>query len=237
MNGKDKTNEQLSNEQAEMRQRISEFDKVEAEPTVLKELLQRAQMQLQKTIEDALRAMAKMVDTRNPCMAGHQERVANLAASIATEMGLSKQQVTGTLMAASVHDVGHMAVPIEILLKPSGLSEAEMDVIKTHPQVGYDILKTIELAWLVALVVLQHHERMDGSGYPQGLSRKDILLEARILGVADVVGAMVSPRLYRPACDISDALAEILGNSGILYDRGVVNSCVRIIHNHKVKLE
>ncbi|MBW2040250.1 MAG: PAS domain S-box protein, partial [Deltaproteobacteria bacterium] len=163
------------------------------------EALQQGFEKLQSTIKDTIQAMASIVEMRNPFMAGHQERVANLAFAIAIEMGLSQEQTTGTLLAALVHDIGEISIPVEILIKPSKMSEAELTLIKTHPQVGYDILKTIEFPWPIAEIVLQHHERMDGSGYPLGLLGEEILLEARVIGVADVVEAMSSERPHRVA--------------------------------------
>jgi HD-GYP domain-containing protein (c-di-GMP phosphodiesterase class II) len=127
-----------------------------------------------------------------------------------------------------LHDIGKVAVPAEILSKPGKLSEVEFNLIKAHPQAGYDILKDIEFPWPIALAVLQHHERMDGSGYPQGLTGPDIILEARILAVADVVEAIASHRPYRPALGIDMALDEIVRNQGTLYDPGVVDACARV---------
>ncbi|MDO9515561.1 MAG: HD domain-containing phosphohydrolase, partial [Syntrophales bacterium] len=151
------------------------------------------------------------------------------SSTIAKEMGLSEEQVEGVRMAGIIHDLGKISIPADILSKPGNLSKLEFDLITSHPRVGYDILKTIEFPWPVAQIVLQHHERMDGSGYPQGLSGNDILLEARVLGVADVVEAMVSHRPYRSALDVDKALEEISNNGGsVLYDAEVVDACLRL---------
>ncbi|HID87880.1 MAG TPA: HD-GYP domain-containing protein [Anaerolineae bacterium] len=148
--------------------------------------------------------------------------------SIAREMGLPEEQFEGIRIAGLIHDIGKINVPAEILSKPGPLSELEFGLIQAHPQVGHDILKTIEFPWPVAQIVLQHHERMDGSGYPQGLSDDNILLEARILGVADVVEAMASHRPYRPPRGLDKALEEISRNRGILYDPEVVDACLKL---------
>jgi len=159
---------------------------------------------------------------------GHQQRVADLARSIATEMGLSADRQDFIRTASSIHDIGKIAVPAEILSKPTKLTDLEFGLIKTHSQSGYDILKDIEFPWPVADVVLQHHERMDGSGYPHGLKGENISLEARILAVADVVEAITSHRPYRPALGIDVALEEISRNRGILYDADVVDACLKL---------
>ena len=140
-------------------------------------------------------------------------------------------------MAGTLHDIGKMYVPGEILTKPGRLTEIEFNMIKTHPKAGYDILKTIEFPWPIALIVLQHHERIDGSGYPSGLPAKDILLEARILGVADVVEAMASHRPYRPALGMDKALAEISQKRGSLYDPEVVDACLKLLVEKRFKFK
>ena len=157
----------------------------------------------------------------------------NLACAIAREMGLSKEQIEAIRIAGIIHDVGKIRVPAEILSWPGRLSDIDFNVIKTHPQVGYDIIKKIELPSSVAQIMLQHHERLDGSGYPGGLKAKDILLEAKILAVADVVEAMASHRPYRAALGIDKALEEISRNKGILYDKNVVDACCRILSKKK----
>ncbi|TAK29843.1 MAG: PAS domain S-box protein [Chloroflexota bacterium] len=184
---------------------------------------------LQQTLEDSVRTMARMVEMRDPYTAGHQERVAVLAYAIAKEMGLPDEQIRVIRLAAAVHDLGKVSVPSEILSKPGRLDETEFGLVKNHPTAGREILETIRFPWPIATIVLQHHERMNGSGYPTGLNGKDILLGARILAVADVVDAMSSHRPYRPALGIDAALKEVTRNKGVLYDVDVVDAFVRIL--------
>ena len=183
---------------------------------------------LQKTIEGTINIMAKIVETRDPYTAGHQQRVSKLATSIAQEMVLSQDKIKGIRIAALIHDVGKISIPAEILTKPSKLNKMEFDLIKSHPKIGYDILRKVDFPWSLAEFILQHHERLDGSGYPRGLKGDEILMEARILGVADVVEAMSSHRPYRPALGIDKALEEISQNKGILYDPKVVDTCIKL---------
>lgn len=188
-------------------------------------------------MEGTVNAMALTVECRDPYTAGHQRRTTVLACAIAKEMGLSKEAIDGIQMAGIIHDIGKIAIPAEILSKPTRLTDIEFSLMKTHTKVGYDILKGIEFPWPVAQIVLQHHERMDGSGYPSGLSGQEILVEARILGVADTVEAMASHRPYRPALGIDKALAEISQNRDILYDPDVVDACLRLFKEKGFKLE
>ena len=174
-----------------------------------------------------IQVISLIIETRDPYTAGHQRSVADLSRAIALVMGLPPERIEGIRLAATVHDLGKISIPAEILAKPSGLTEAEMSMIRIHPRSGYEILKRVEFPWPIALIVLQHHERIDGSGYPQGLRGPDILLEAKILGVADVVDAMCSHRPYRPAIGIDKALAEISRHRGILYDPEVVDACLK----------
>ena len=190
---------------------------------------------LRKALGGTIQVLVAAVETRDPYTAGHQQRVAHLARAIAQEMGLSLGQIEGIRMAGAIHDIGKIAVPAEILSKPGKITETEFGIIKTHPQVGYDILKGIEFPWPVAKIVLQHQERLDGSGYPAGLKGDEIILEARILAVADVVEAMASHRPYRPALGIDRALEEISKNRGILYDADVVDACVRLFREKGFK--
>jgi PAS domain S-box-containing protein/putative nucleotidyltransferase with HDIG domain len=187
---------------------------------------------LRKTMGATIQAITLTVETRDPCTAGHQRRVADLARSIADQMGLDKEKVEALRVAASIHDLGKISVPSEILSKPGRLSEKEFDLVKTHSQIGYDILKKIDFPWPIADIVLQHHERVNGSGYPQGLKDGDIMPEARILGVADVVEAMVSHRPYRMAHKLEVALEEISGNRGVLYDPDVVDTCLGLFQKN-----
>ena len=201
------------------------------------EELKQTLEKLRKAVAGTIRVMALTVERRDPYTAGHQHRVANLAGAIANEIGLSEEQINGVRMASVIHDLGKIHVPAEILSRPGRLTENEFSIIKTHPQIGYDILKTEEFPWPVAQIVLQHHERMDGSGYPSSLSGKEILLEARILAVADVVEAMASHRPYRPALGIDKALEEITENRGVLYDAKVVDACLRLFAEKGFKFE
>ncbi|MBI4766189.1 MAG: PAS domain S-box protein [Deltaproteobacteria bacterium] len=182
--------------------------------------------QLRKALVATVRAIATVVESRDPYTAGHQRRVAELARSIASEMRLSKDQIDGLRLASLVHDIGKISVPAEILTKPTKLTEIEFDLIKIHAQSGYDILKNIEFPWPIARIVHEHHERINGSGYPNSLTEDEILLESRILMVADVVEAIASHRPYRPANGIEKALEEISKNKGILYDPDVVDACL-----------
>jgi len=203
----------------------------------MEEEQKRSAQKLLKAMESTIEAMSATVETSDPYTAGHQRRVTGLASAIAKEMGLSEEQVHGIGLAGIVHDIGKIYVPAEILSKPDRLSEIEFNLIKMHSQVGYDILKDIEFPWPIAQIVLQHHERMDGSGYPSGLSKEAILLEARIITVADVVEAMASHRPYRAAIGLDGALEEISRNSGILYDADVVDACIRLFWEKGLKLE
>jgi PAS domain S-box-containing protein len=192
------------------------------------EEVKRGHEQLHETLISTVNALASTVEMKDQYTAGHQPRATQLARAIAKEMDLSEEQIEGIRMAASIHDIGKIMVPAEILNKPGPLTEIQYEMIKMHPRAGYDVLKGIKFPWPVAQIVLQHHERMDGSGYPQGVSGEDILLEARILAVADVVEAMASHRPYRPAFDMKVALAEISKNRGVLYDPTVVDACVKL---------
>jgi len=186
-----------------------------------------------KAMEQTIQAMAIIVEMRDPYTAGHQQRVTQLACAIAKQMGLPEGQIIGIRLAGLIHDIGKVRVPAEILTNPDGLSEPEFTMIKAHPQVGYEILKAIDFPWPVAQIVLQHHERMNGSGYPLGLSGEDIIVEARILAVADVVEAMAFHRPYRPALGIDKALEEISQNKGVLYDSKAADACLTLFRDKK----
>lgn len=194
------------------------------------EELRQSFVRIRKALGATVQAMAVMVETRDPYTAGHQHRVADLARSIATEMNLASDRIDGIRTAAVIHDLGKISVPAEILSKPTKLTDIEFSLIKTHPQSGYDILKDIDFPWPVARMVLEHHERMDGSGYPNGLTGDKLLIESRILTVADVVEAMASHRPYRPSVGLDAALEEITRNKGVLYDADAVEACLRLFH-------
>jgi putative nucleotidyltransferase with HDIG domain len=181
---------------------------------------------IKRAMESAIQSMARTVEMRDPYTAGHQRRVSQLACAIASEMGLPAEQIEGIKLAAIIHDIGKIAIPAEILSKPAKLTEIEFAMIKTHPQIGYDILKTIEFPWPIAQIVLQHHRRIDGSGYPTDFDAINLLLEAKIIGVADVVDAMSSLRPYRAGLGLDKALQEISFNRGLLYDPLIVDICL-----------
>lgn len=192
------------------------------------EALMKSVESLKRTLNGTVDALSTTLEMRDPYTAGHQKRVALIACKIAEEMGLSEHQIEGIKVMGFLHDIGKIVVPAEILSKPGKISEYEFHIIKAHSQVGYDILKGIELPWPVALATIQHHERLDGSGYPQGLKGDQIILEARILAVADVLEAMASHRPYRPALGLDKALDEISVKKGTFYDPDVVEACLRL---------
>jgi putative nucleotidyltransferase with HDIG domain len=173
---------------------------------------------------------------RDPYTAGHQIRTADLASAIATEMGLPQDKIDGLRMASSIHDIGKLSIPAEILSKPTKLTDIEFSLIKEHSQSGYEMLKNVESPWPLAQIVYQHHERMNGSGYPRNLKGDEILIEARIMAVADVVEAMASHRPYRSALGIEAALEEIEKNKGILYDNDVAVACLRLFREKGYEL-
>jgi putative nucleotidyltransferase with HDIG domain len=187
--------------------------------------LKRSMKKLENAMGGIVRAIAHTVETRDPYTAGHQRRVADLAVAIAETVGFEKDKIEAVRVAASIHDLGKISVPAEILSKPSRLTINEFNLIKEHPQVGYDILKDIEFPWEIATMVYQHHEKLDGSGYPLGLSGDDILPESRVLTVADIVEAMASHRPYRPGLGMDVALGEIDKNKGKFYDPEVSAAC------------
>ena len=191
---------------------------------------------LYRGLEDAIQAIAATVEMRDPYTAGHQRQVAQLAAAIAAELGLPPERIHGIRLAGTVHDVGKVGVPAEILSKPGRLSTIEFDLIKQHPAIGYEILKDVEFPWPIAHMVRHHHERLDGSGYPDGLKGEQIQIDTRIIAVADVVEAMSSYRPYRPGLGIEKALAEIEEHSGELYDSQVVDACLRLFRERDFSL-
>lgn len=190
--------------------------------------LRRMVSKLQGVLDQTVQALASITEIKDPYTAGHQQRVADLARAIAREFGLPKDMVEGIHVAGTLHDIGKIAIPAEILTKPSKLLEIEFGLVKTHSQVGYQILERIDFPWPVAEAVRQHHERIDGSGYPRGLRRDQIIPQARILAVADVVEAMASHRPYRPAHGIDSALAEIMRGRGGVYDPEVADACIAL---------
>ena len=185
---------------------------------------------LRESLEQSIKAIAATLESRDPYTAGHQRRVSELATAIAREMGLTQEQISGIEFAGIIHDLGKIHVPAEILSKPGRLNELEYKLIQMHPQTGYDILKDIKFPWPIADIILQHHEKIDGTGYPQGLVGDEILLEARIITVADVVEAISSHRPYRPAMGLSVAFEEIKRGRGSAYDPDVVDACMNVFN-------
>jgi len=220
--GKDK------NELGKMRRRIVELEGLEAAHKQVQEELRKKVEELRRTMKGTIYAMALTVEMRDPYIAGHQRNVTDLVSAIAKTMELSDEEAEGIRLAAAIHDVGRTAVPIEIFAKPAQLSDPEFAIVKTHPKVGHDILKMINFPWPIAEITFQHHERMDGSGYPRHLSGKDIILGARIVAVGDVVEAMCARRPHRPAQGIEKALEEITKNRETLYDPKVVDACLQL---------
>ena len=179
-------------------------------------------------MEALIQVMESTIAARDPYTVSHQQRVTDISCAIAQEMDLPEDRIEQLRIAATLHDLGKVAIPTELLARPGKLSPIEFDLIKTHPQVAYNILQPINFPGDTTEIILQHHERLDGSGYPRGLKEPDILLEAKILGVADVMEAMCSHRPYRPALETSIALAELSMNRGILYDPAVVDACLKL---------
>ena len=189
--------------------------------------------QLRKSLEAMIHAMAVTVESRDPYTAGHQRRVADLAYAIAVELNLDVNRIDGLRLASTIHDLGKISIPAEILTKPTKLTNIEYEIVRTHAQAGYDILKDIDFPWPIARIVLEHHERIDGSGYPNRLKGDDILLESKILTVADVLEAMASHRPYRPSLGIGPALEEIAKNKGKIYDTDIVDACLRLFEEKR----
>jgi PAS domain S-box-containing protein/putative nucleotidyltransferase with HDIG domain len=187
--------------------------------------------ELEKTFEDTINTLAFIVEKRDPYTSGHQKRVTYLAVKIAKKLKLDNKKIKILKTASIIHDIGKINIPTSILSKTGKLMDIEYNMLKTHPQVGFDIIKNIKFYYPVARIILQHHERENGSGYPNGLKGRDILLEAKIIGVADVVEAMSSHRPYRPALGIKSAIQEITKNKGILYDPQVVDACLKVINS------
>ncbi|MDD8025333.1 MAG: PAS domain S-box protein [Acidobacteriota bacterium] len=203
-------------------------DKDITERKKAEEKIRFTQRKLEAAIKASLAALTATIEIRDPYTAGHQERVMRLAEAMAREMGLSEERVESVRVAGAIHDLGKIAVPAEILSKPSKLSAFEYQMVQTHAQVGFEILAKIEFPWPLSRIVHEHHERLDGSGYPQKLKGPVTLLESRILAIADVVEAMSSHRPYRPALGIKAALAEIEAGKGRLYDETAVEACLRL---------
>jgi putative nucleotidyltransferase with HDIG domain len=201
------------------------------------EKLQQTLKSLRKAVGTTIQVLVSAVESRDSYTAGHQSRSANLACAIATEMGLAQEKIEGIRMAGIIHDIGKLSIPAEILSKPSKLTEIEFSLIKEHSRSGYEMLKDVESPWPLAEIVFQHHERMNGSGYPRNLKGNEILMESQILAVADVVEAMASHRPYRPTLGIKAALEEITKNKGILYAAAVADACLRLFREKGYQLK
>jgi PAS domain S-box-containing protein len=188
----------------------------------------KASLELEKSLEESIKSIAYTVESRDEYTAGHMKRVGQLASAIARELGLPEDTIHGIELASSIHDVGKIAIPVEILTKPGKLSKVEFMLVQTHVEAGYDIIKNIQFPWPIARMILEHHERMDGSGYPQGLKGDETLLGSRIIAVSDVIEAMSTHRPYRFVLGIDAALAEIKQHRGTLYDAQVVDACLKL---------
>jgi putative two-component system response regulator len=199
-----------------------------SENALLEQMVQKKTMEIQDMLQGIISSMALMVEIRDPYTSGHQQRVAQLACAIAGKMGLVKERIEGLRIAALLHDVGKIRIPVSILNRTGQLLDAEMEVIKVHPQISFEILKNIPFPWPCARMVLEHHERLDGKGYPRGLRGDELLLESKILSVADVTEAKSSFRPYRPAQGIESALSELRRHRGTLYDCDAVDACLEL---------
>lgn len=201
------------------------------------EKLKRTTESLRKTILGTVQAVSMAMELRDPYTAGHERRVADLAAAIAAELGFSQWQIEGVRIAGLIHDIGKIYVPVEILSKPGKLNEVEMSLIRMHARAGFEILKGAEFPWPIAEIIFQHHERIDGTGYPQKLKGKDMLIEAKIIAVADAVEAMASPRPYRPALGLDMALEEIISKRGKHFDTSVVDMCINVFRQKNFQFD
>ena len=199
--------------------------------------LQQTLKSLRKAVSSTIQVIVSTLEARDPYTAGHQIRVADLTRAIATEMRLPQDTIESIRMAGSIHDIGKLSIPAEILSNPTKLSDIEFELIKEHARKGYEMLKDVESPWPLAEIVYQHHERMNGSGYPRNLKGNDILMEARIIAVADVVEAMASHRPYRPTLGIDAALKEIEDNKRTLYDADAVGACLRLFREKSFSLK
>ena len=235
MRDEEKAKEQLVKELQKMREKVAGLKEVKLKYNQVDKKLKQSYKKLQKIIEGTANIITKVVETRDPYSTGHQQRVSKLARAIGREMKLSQDKIEGTKIASLVHDIGKVNLPTEIISKPSKLIEVEFNLIKNYPKVGYDILKKVDFPWPIAEIVLQHQEKIDGSGYPRGLKGDKICIEAKILGVANVVEAMSSYKSYRPALSISEALAEISKNKNIFFDPEVVDTCIKLFKEKDFK--
>ncbi len=186
-------------------------------------------------LEQTVATLARAIEMRDPYTDGHQKRVAYLSVAIAEELNLQEDSIRGIRLAALIHDIGKINIPLEILSRPGKLDATEFELIKRHPAAGYDVVGDINFPWPIRQIILEHHEKYNGTGYPNGLKGEEILLEARIICVADVVEAMASHRPYRPGLGMDAAIAEIKANSGTLFDPTVVEACIKVIEKNKIQ--
>jgi len=237
MRDEEKTKDQLVKEMQKMQEKIDGLEEVKLKYKQVEKNFKQTCKKIEKVIEGTANIITRVVELRDPYSAGHQQRVSKLATAIAREMKLSQDKIEGTRVASLVHDIGKVNLPTEIISKPNKLVEVEFNLIKNYPRVGYDILKKVDFPWPIAEIVLQHQEKIDGLGYPRGLKGDEICIEAKILGVANVVEAMSSYKSYRPALSIDEALAEISKNKNILFDPEVVDVCLKLFKEKEFKFE
>ena len=228
MKDEDKAKDQLIKELQKMREKVTGLEEVKLKYNQVDKKLKQTDIKLQKFIEGIADIITKVIELRDPYSIGHLQRVSKLSMAIAQEMKLPQDKIEGIKIASLVHDIGKVNLPSEIVRKPGKLIEVEFNLIKNYPKVGYDILKKVDFPWPIAEIVLQHQEKIDGSGYPGGLKGDKICIEAKILGVANVVEAMSSYKSYRPALSIDEALTEIVKNKNIIFDPEVVDACLKL---------
>jgi len=229
--------DQLVEELPEMHEKVAELEKIVVRDNRLEKEFQQSYEKLQKFIEGIAYIIAEIVEIRDPYLRGHHQRVSKLATAIAQEMKLPQDKIEGVRFASLVHDVGKVNLPAEIVSKPSKLVEVEFNLLKNHPRTGYEILEKVDFPWPIAEIVFQHQEKIDGSGYPRGLKGDEILIEAKILGVANAVEAMSSYKSYRPALSIDESLTEISKYENILFDPEVVDACLKLFKEKGFKFE
>jgi HD-GYP domain-containing protein (c-di-GMP phosphodiesterase class II) len=220
---------------AEMQRQLDETKKSTAKIAKEQDAVQAPETRFQKLFDTA-QALANMVEVIIPYKMFHHRRVSDLARAIATEMNLTRERVHGICLAGVLHDIGMVSIELALLNKPIRFTDEEFELVKVHVQAGFDYLKGVDFPWPVARMVREHHERMDGSGYPNGLTGKKLLLESKILVVSDVVDAIASHRPYRPALGVDSALYDIAGERGILYDTDVVNACLLLFNEKGYKM-
>jgi HD-GYP domain-containing protein (c-di-GMP phosphodiesterase class II) len=228
MKEKEKTKDLIIEELQEMHEKVTELEKVKVKYNQIEKKLKQSHKKLKKFMESIAYIITEIVEIRDPYLIGRHQRVSKLATAIAQEMKLSRDKIEGVRFASLVHDIGKVNLPTEIVSKLNKLSEVEFNFIKNYPKIGYDILKKVDFLWPIAEIVFQHQEKIDGSGYPRGLKGAEILIEAKILGVANVVEAMSSSRSYRPAVSVEESLTEISKNKNILFSPEVVDACVKL---------